>query len=95
VAGLGRPKDRSVIFDERSEGDYRIYAGALEAPRGEGYIAAVVVNRVRGAGVAPREAFRDEAVAGGHRWASSGEALSYALKQARELIQRQPHRLHC
>jgi hypothetical protein len=55
----------------------------------------VVVNRGRGAGVAPREAFRDEAVAGGHRWASSGEALSYALKQARELIQRQPHRLHC
>ena len=31
-------------FDERDEGDYRIYAGALEAPRGDGYIAAVVVK---------------------------------------------------
>jgi hypothetical protein len=25
------PGDAAVIFDERSEGDYRIYAGALEA----------------------------------------------------------------
>ena len=84
-----------MIFDERSEGDYRIYAGALEAPQGHGYIAAVVVNRVRGATGAPREAFRDEALACGHRWVSSDEALSYALNKARELIQRQPHRLHC
>ena len=84
-----------MIFDERSEGDYRIYAGALEAPQGQGYIAAVVVNRVRGAAAAPREAFRDEALACGHRWLSSDEALSYALNKARELIQRQPHRLHC
>ena len=35
-------------FQESHEGDYRIYVGALEAPRGDGYIAAVVVNRVRG-----------------------------------------------
>lgn len=84
-----------MIFDEQTEGDYRIYAGALEAPRGQGFIAAVVVNRVHGAGMAPREAFRDEALACGHCWASSGEALRYALNKARELIQRQPHRLHC
>jgi len=84
-----------MIFDERSEGDYRIYAGVLEAPQGQGYIAAVVVNRVRGAAEAPREAFRDESLACGHRWTSSDEALSYALKLARELILRQPQRLHC
>ena len=29
-----------MLFDERGDGDYRIYAGALEAPRGHGYIAA-------------------------------------------------------
>ncbi len=84
-----------MIFDERAEGDYRIYAGALEAPRGQGYIAAVVVNRVRGTASAPCEAFRDESLACGHRWGSSDEALSYALNKASELIQREPHRLHC
>jgi hypothetical protein len=84
-----------VIFDERSEGDYRIYAGALEAPRGQGYIAAVVVNRVRGIGDAPREAYRDDSLACGHRWLSPDEALHYALNKAREVIKREQHRLHC
>ena len=84
-----------MIFDELSEGDYRIYAGALEAPRGHGYIAAVVVNRVRGVGPAPREAFRDDSLAGGHRWLSPQEALSYALNKARRMIRLEQHRLHC
>ena len=56
-----------MIFDERNEGDYRIYAGALEAPRGQGYIAAVVVNRVRGDGPTPREAYRDDSLACGQK----------------------------
>lgn len=84
-----------MIFDERTEGDYRIYAGALEAPRGQGYIAAVVVNRISEAGQQPREAFRDDSLACGHRWPSAAEALSYALNKARELIRRDPRRLHC
>jgi hypothetical protein len=84
-----------VIFDERIDGDYRIYAGALEAPRGHGYIAAVVVNRVQGAGAAPREAFRDDSLACGYRWLSPAEALNYAMKRARQIIHREPHRLHC
>jgi hypothetical protein len=92
---LDLPGDEPVIFDELSEGDYRIYAGALEAPRGQGYIAAVVVNRVRGVGDSPREAYRDDSLACGHRWLSPHEALSYALKKAREVIHRERHRLHC
>ena len=84
-----------MIFDERNEGDYRIYAGALEAPRGQGYIAAVVVSRLQGAGKTPREAFRDDSLACGYRWLSPDEALSYALKRAREVIRREAHRLHC
>jgi hypothetical protein len=84
-----------VIFDERSEGDYRIYAGVLEAPRGQGYIAAVVVNRVRGTGQPPREAYRDDSLACGYRWLSPDEALIYALNRARDVIRREPHRLHC
>ena len=81
-------------FDERDEGDYRIYAGALEAPSG-GYIAAVVVRRVRGGQGAQREAYRDESLACGHRWRSPQEALVYALDRARELIHRERHRLAC
>lgn len=81
-----------MIFDERSDGDYRIYAGALEAPRGQGYIAALVVNRVNGA-AAPREAFRDDSLACGHRWLSPEEALGYAMNKAREVIHRERHRL--
>ena len=33
-------------LDESTEGPYRIYAGALEARQGGGYIAAVVVKRI-------------------------------------------------
>jgi hypothetical protein len=33
-------------FDECFEGEYRIFVGALDAPRGEGFIAAVVVSRL-------------------------------------------------
>jgi len=73
-------------FDEHNEGDYRIYAGALESPAGDGFMAAVVVSRLRGVERAPREAWRDERIAGGHRWASADEALAYAIKRARELI---------
>ena len=35
-------------FDERNVGDYRIFAGALEAPKGDGYIAAMIVQRIQG-----------------------------------------------
>ena len=70
-----------MIFDERSEGDYRIYAGALEAPRGQGYIAAVVVNRVRGSVDAPREAYRDDSLACGHRWLSPRRGAELCAEQ--------------
>ena len=84
-----------MIFDEGQEGDCRSDAGALEAPRSQGYIAAVVVNRVRGVVDAPREAFRDDSLACGHCWLSAHDALSYALNKAREVIQREQHRLLC
>lgn len=84
-----------MIFDERTEGDYRIYAGALDAPRGQGFIAAVVVSRVRGEGPTPREVYRDDNLACGYRWRSAHEALLYAMKRAREVILRDPQRLHC
>ena len=67
-------------LDERNEGDYRIYAGALEAPQGDGYVAAVVVNRLRANVKGMREAYRDTSMSGGHRWASPSDALRYAWR---------------
>ena len=82
-------------FNEFQEGEYRVYVGALESPRGDGYTAAVVVNRARCEPGAPREAFRDEQLAGGHRWPTAQAALDYAAQRARELIRKQPERLAC
>ena len=80
---------------ESNEGDYRIYAGAVASQRGEGFIATVVVNRVRGIIDKPRLAFRDEQLAGGHRWPSPEAARLYAVAQAREVIRNERHRLSC
>ena len=79
-------------LDERDEGEYRIYAGAMESKLGDGYIAAVVVSRVRGVG-RPREAFRDDALACGHRWESAKAALSYAFGKGRDVIRSEGQRL--
>ncbi len=38
-------QDPTMRFDESQEGDYRIFVGAVEAPRGgDGYIAALIVH---------------------------------------------------
>jgi hypothetical protein len=82
-------------FNESHEGDYRIFVGAVEAPRGEGYIAALVVNRVRGTVGTHREAFRDDSLACGYRWRSADEAIHYAMNRARELIRTRSQMLTC
>ncbi len=82
-------------FNECHEGDYRIFVGAVEAPRGDGYIAALVVNRVRGTPGAQREAFRDDSLACGYKWRSADEAINYAMNRARELIRSRSRMLMC
>ncbi len=83
-------------FHEAHEGDYRIFVGALEAPKGDGYIAALVVNRVRGeVSAQSREAFRDDSLACGYRWPSPDEAIHYALNRGRELIRSRSQMLAC
>ena len=77
-----------MILTERDDGEYRIYAGAMEATQGDGYIAAVVVT----AGHASREAFRDDSLACGHRWVSSKAALSFAMDKGLEVVRRERHR---
>jgi hypothetical protein len=82
-------------FDERTVGDYRIFAGALESPKGDGYIAAMVVQRVQGVAGAPREALRDDSLACGHRWASPTDALAYAIGRAQDAIRNRSAMLSC
>lgn len=80
-------------FDECNEGAYRIYAGALEAPRGLGYIAAVVVTRQR---EGRRDvAFRDDAISCGHRWSTPGEALDHAISTGRKVVRERAVTLRC
>ena len=73
-------------FEEVDAGDFRIYAGAMERPRSFGYVAAVVVMRVRGAPPARQEAFRDENLAGGYGWASPADALRFAINAGRDVV---------
>jgi hypothetical protein len=79
-------------FHETTEGPYRIFAGAIEAPAHGGYFAALVVNRT---GAAPREAFRDTQLAAGYRWPSAEQALRYAVQRGQEIVRRRPALLTC
>jgi hypothetical protein len=82
-------------FEECVEGEYRIFVGALEAPRGDGYIAALIVNRLRGPQGRSTEAFRDESLACGYRWPTADEALAYAKARAREMVRTRSVALSC
>ena len=75
-------------LQEITEGEYRIFVGALESPVGDGYTAALAVQRVPDATGAhtPGDDFRDDSLACGHRWATADDAMSYALRMARALI---------
>ena len=84
-----------MYLDERSEGDYRIYVGALEAPQGGGYEASVVIYRTRGARVGTVEAYRDTRLCGGHRWESPDDALQFAMARGREVVRSRSPLLSC
>jgi hypothetical protein len=73
-----------MIFDEYKLGDYRIFAGAIEAPLGDGFIGAVVVNCVRDQRHAPDPVFHDDALCCGHRWPTGEEALQFAMRKGVE-----------
>ena len=70
-------------FEEIDAGDYRIYAGAVERTRQFGYVAAVVVVRVRGR-LPKQETYRNENLSGGFAWASAREALTHAIKAGKD-----------
>jgi len=77
-------------FIEHHEGDLRIYAGAIEAQHQDGYLAAVVVHRVRpGDGAAPLEVFREDRLCGGYAWPTPEAAMSFAVQRARSVMRRE------
>jgi hypothetical protein len=73
-------------FEEKRVGDYCIYTGAVEALSGDGFMAAVVVQRDMPGRRPPQEVFRDERMSGGHRWPSAREALNFAMHRGLEAI---------
>jgi hypothetical protein len=73
-------------FDEKHMGNYRIFVGALEAPKGSGYTAMMVVEHIPNGTKRRREVIRDENMACGHQWPSASDALSYAIKKAQKAV---------
>ena len=71
-------------FEEADAGDYRIYAGAVERPRQYGYVAAVIVMRVRGR-LPKLETYRNENLSGGFAWPTAREALKHALTTGKNI----------
>jgi hypothetical protein len=67
-----------MYFQELDHGNFRIYAGAMEAPGRSGYIASVVVTQVRGNASVPQELYRADALGAGYCWPSPTKALNYA-----------------
>lgn len=83
-------------FHETTEGDYRIFAGAIEAPARGGYLAALVVNRTHGSErKAQREVYRDTSLAAGYTWPSADAALRYAVQRGQEIVRHRPALLAC
>jgi hypothetical protein len=73
-------------FEEKRVGDYCVYTGAVEALSGDGFMAAVVVQRDMPGNRPPQEVFRDERMSGGHRWPSDREALNFAMQRGLDAI---------
>jgi hypothetical protein len=79
-----RASECRMIFDEYNFGNYRIFAGAIEGPFGDGFIGAVVVDRVGDQRHSPDPIFQDEALCCGHRWQTGEEALKFAMRKGME-----------
>jgi hypothetical protein len=85
----------TMQFHETTEGDYRIFAGAIEAPARDGYLAALVVNRTAGERRSQREVYRDTSLAAGYAWPSADAALRYAVQRGQEIVRHRPALLAC
>ncbi len=76
-------------FGQRDVGNFRIYAGALEAPGG-GYTASVVVHKTSSAPKEPQVVFSDYKLFGGYRFEEPASALVRAMDVGHRTIRMQP-----
>ena len=72
-------------LQQQEVGDFRIYAGVFDAPRG-GYTAAVEVHRLRGDAHPPEIVFSSDCLSGGHRFDLADTAMRHALDIGRQAI---------
>ncbi len=94
-AGEGSGTESVMRLNAQVQGDYRIVARALPAQARNGYVAAVVVQRVRGSDGAPRDAYHEEELAGGYVWPSAEAARLFALAKGQEVVRTEAFRLSC
>jgi hypothetical protein len=73
-----RKRGAAMHFEERDQGDYRIYTMATPQPRG-GFIAGVVVKRRR-ADSEPECVFINRRLSAGYRFATVDDALQHAME---------------
>lgn len=73
-----------MYADEADAGDYRTCAAAAEVPE-HGYIAALVVKRIRGLG-ATREVHREECLASGYAWPTARQPLDFAMRSGQDVV---------
>lgn len=74
---------------EADEGEYRIFAGAMEGANSDGFIAGVAVQLRGTAGRPSRDVFCDVSLACGHRWETQDSALAHAVTRGRDAIARE------
>ncbi len=84
-----------MTFDEINEGGYRIFALAQVSPLRDGYVASVIVKRLKAGTDEARIAYREDCLAGGKPWPSPAAARRFAAAMARAVIHHEPHRLAC
>ena len=60
--GVRSAKETTMQFAEDTEGEWRIFVGALEASGGDGYIAALVVRHAKDSEGTRSDAYRDDSL---------------------------------
>lgn len=82
-------------YEEFNEGGYRIFALAVASPLRDGYVASVIVKRLKEGRAEACIAYREDCLAGGKRWPSPATARRFAAAMARAVIHHESHRLAC
>ena len=74
-------------FEEVDVGNFRIYAGAVEAANGSGYVAAVVVMKILGR-IEREELYRSDRIDHACVWAAASDALHSAIDAGYAALER-------